>query len=151
MADKVSTSALLKRIIQTKNLTVFLRRNEQHMRPTDFCTRLKAICEERGLVAERVILQSQIERTYGHQLFNGIRRPSRDKVLQIAIALGLSVEETQQLLRSAAKSPLYPRLKRDAAIIYCLKNGLSMIETQEMLNNHGMTLLGDVKKDAENN
>ena len=63
------------------------------------------------MLPAQVIERSQIERTYGHQLFNGTRRPSRDKVLQLALGLGLSVDETQRLLRAAGKSPLYPRLK----------------------------------------
>ena len=31
------------------------------------------------LVPERVIRAASIDRTYGHQIFNGTRRPSRDK------------------------------------------------------------------------
>lgn len=143
MSEKVSTDSLLKRILRTKNLNTFLQRNEQHLRPEAFPELLRAFCDQRNLVPERVIQRAQIDRTYGHQLFNGTRRPSRDKVLQLALGMGLSLEETQQLLQAAGRSALYPRLKRDAALIFCLKNGYDMIETQEILGKHHITLLGE--------
>ena len=142
-SEKVSTDSLLKKILRTKNLNSFLQRNEQYLRPEAFPEMLRSFCDKRGLVPERVIQRAQIDRTYGHQLFNGTRRPSRDKVLQLAISLGLSLEETQQLLQAAGRSPLYPRLKRDAALIFCLKNGYDMMETQETLGKYDITLLGE--------
>ena len=113
------------------------------MQPLDFCATLALFCEQRGLIPERVILRSQIDRTYGHQLFNGTRKPSRDKILQLAIGMKLSLEETQQLLQAAGKSPLYPRLKREAVLIYCLNRGLDMMETQSLLGEKELTLLGE--------
>ena len=96
----------------------------------------------------RVIEQAQIERTYGHQLFNGTRRPSRDKVLQLALGMGLNVDETQQLLRAALKSPLYPRLKRDAVVLFGLQKGLPLLAVQESLTKYGLSLLGGQKGDG---
>ena len=97
------------------------------------------------MLPAQVIERSQIERTYGHQLFNGTRRPSRDKVLQLALGLGLSVDETQRLLRAAGKSQLYPRLKRDAVILYALQKKLPILTVQENLTKYGLTLLGGQK------
>ena len=97
------------------------------------------------MLPAQVIERSQIERTYGHQLFNGTRRPSRDKVLQLALGLGLSVDETQRLLRAAGKSPLYPRLKRDAVILYGIGKKLPIFTVQENLTKYGLTLLGGLK------
>ncbi|MBR1606113.1 MAG: hypothetical protein IJ664_00255 [Clostridia bacterium] len=143
MQDKVSTDSLLKRIFKTKNLESFFQHNEQNMRPREFCTLLASFCDQRELIPERVIFRAQIDRTYGHQLFNGTRRPSRDKVLQLAVGMGLTVEETQRLLQAAGKSPLYPRLKRDAALVFCLKSGYDMMTTQELLSQYGLLLLGE--------
>jgi len=144
MADNISTDSLLRKIVRTKNLNSFLQRNEQYLQAADFCELLRTFCERRNLIPERAILLAQIDRTYGHQLFNGTRRPSRDKALQLAVGMNLSVEETQQLLQAAGKSALYPRLKRDAALIFCLKEGYDMIETQDLLGRYGLTLLGEL-------
>ncbi len=100
------------------------------------------ICKTEGKVPEQVILQASIERTYGHQLFNGTRKPSRDKVIQLAFGLELNVEDTQKLLRIAGKSALYPKIKRDATIIFCLVNHKNVDETQSVLHSLGLTLLG---------
>ena len=96
-----------------------------------------------------VIQRAQIDRTSGHQLFNGTRRPSRDKVLQLAISLGLSLEETQQLLQAAGRSPLYPRLKRDAVILYGIGKKLPILTVQENLTKYGLTLLGGLKNGSD--
>ena len=143
MADKVSTDSLLRKIFRTKNLNTFLQQNEQHLRTVDFQTLLRDYCAARNMIPERVILLAQIDRTYGHQLFNGTRRPSRERVLQLAVALGLSLEETQRLLQAAGRSALYPRLKRDAVVIYCLKNGYDMMRTQELMSRYDLTPLGE--------
>jgi hypothetical protein len=106
---------------------------------------IRSLCEERGLVPEQVILRAEIDRTYGHQLFSGVRRPSRDKVIQLALGMELGVDETQKLLRSAGKSELYPRLKREAVILYCLRKGASVLDTQELLSRYGFSLLGSLR------
>ena len=143
---RVRTDTLMRRIIKADALEDCLRQNEASMEKRDFRAHIHALCRQRNTVPERVIRKSEIERGYGHQLFNGTRRPSRDKVIQLALGFGLSVEETQALLRQAGHSPLYPRLRRDAALIFCLGKGMSVLETQALLDKYGITLLGGVEK-----
>ena len=66
-------------------------------------------------------------------------------MLQLALGLGLSVDETQRLLRAAAKSQLYPRLKRDAVILYGIQKKLPILAVQESLTKYALTLLGGQK------
>ena len=145
MAVRVNTNTLMKRLFKAADLDTYLEGNESNLRSPDFYTLLKQACEKRNMLPAQVIECSQIERTYGHQLFNGTRRPSRDKVLQLALGLGLSVDETQRLLRAAGKSQLYPRLKRDAVILYALQKKLPILTVQENLTKYGLTLLGGQK------
>ena len=77
-----------------------------------------------------VIKKAQIDRTYGHQLFNGTRVPSRDKLLQLSIGMELDLKETQQLLKTAGKSILYAKIKRDAAMIYGITHHMDVMEVQ---------------------
>ena len=142
MANKVNTNTLMKRLFKAADLEDYLQGNENQLMTTGFQALLKSYCDRRKLLPARVIEQAQIERTYGHQLFNGTRRPSRDKVLQLAIGLSLSVEETQRLLRAAGKSALYPRLKRDAVILFGIQRKLPVLTIQEYLTKYGLTLLG---------
>lgn len=145
MAVRVNTNTLMKRLFKAADLDTYLEGNESNLHSPDFYTLLKQACEKRDMLPAQVIERSQIERTYGHQLFNGTRRPSRDKVIQLALGLGLSVDETQRLLRAAGKSQLYPRLKRDAVILYALQKKLPILTVQENLTKYGLTLLGGLK------
>ena len=147
--EQVRTSTLLRGLFKTRNLSAFFRQNEGAMQDADFSGYITGLCQERGLVPERVVKLSQIERTYGHQLFNGTRKPSRDKVLQLAFGFGLDVEETQRLLREAGKSELYPRLKRDAVVLHCIAKQKNLFETQDILSAFNLTLLGGDIRNGE--
>lgn len=73
------------------------------------------------------------DRSYLYQFFNGRRKPTRDLLLQIAVLLSLSTEETQKLLRVGQKAALYPKVRSDAAVIYALEHGLSFFDVDELL------------------
>ena len=144
MDDKITTGALMKRVLGTRHLNAFLKNNEKHMSEVSFTEYLAQLCDEKGLIPERVILQAGLGRTYGHQIFNGTRRPSREKVLQLAFGMQLDVETAQKLLRAAGRSQLYPRLKRDAVLLYCLKNKKTVTETQIIMEKYEVTPLGSL-------
>jgi hypothetical protein len=54
--------------------------------------------------------------------------------------------QTQEMLKIARKSQLYPRIKRDAAIIYCLYNNKSLTDVQILLQDLKLPLLGGREK-----
>lgn len=139
--EKSSTITLLKKLFNSPDLEIFMESNESEMHTLPFHAFLSGICAEKGEIPEHVIHRSAIDRTYGHQLFNGTRKPSRDKVLQLAIGLELNFDETQKLLKVAQKSILYPKIKRDAAIIHCIRNKKEINETQAVLKALGLTPL----------
>lgn len=141
-SKNTSTSTLLRRLLKTRNLRDFLGKNEEAMQVPPFCAYIAGLCRDAGQSQESIIRRSTIERTYGHQLFNGTRKPSRDKVIQLAFGFGMDVEGTQEMLRIARKSPLYPKIKRDAAILYCIGRGADIMETQTLLLDLGLELLG---------
>jgi hypothetical protein len=140
---KPRTSTLLRRIFKTADIKDYIEKNATIMVVPVFHTYITMMCKERKQKKESIIKRACIERTYGYQLFNGTRKPSRDKALQLAIGFGLDLDETQRLLQIADKSKLYPRHKRDAAVIYCICHGLGMDETQVMLDELGLAILGD--------
>ena len=139
---RIRTSTLLQRLFKAPNLKGFMEGNATVMEIPSFHGYISELCRSMGQVPERVIKQASIERTYGHQLFNGTRKPSRDKVIQLAFGFGLDVDGTQKLLKMAQKNPLYPRIKRDAAILYCINYHIGILEAQSMLHDLGLTLLG---------
>ncbi len=140
--EEIRTSVLLQKLFKAKSLPRFLDENEKSLHMPVFNLYLLELCQSRGMVPEQIIKRTTIERTYGHQLFNGTRQPSRDKVLQLAFGFELDVEGAQSLLKVARKVPLYPRIKRDAVIMYCLENHRGEIEVQDMLAEQKLTILG---------
>ena len=138
----IRTSTMLRNLAVTSDFYSFVNDHENVMQETTFSAYLSRLCDVNNLVPERVIKAAQIDRTYGHQLFNGTRKPSRDKVIQLAFGFAMTVEECQGLLRVAGKNPLYPKIKRDAAILFCLSKGMNVLETQSLLESLDLTLLG---------
>lgn len=98
------------------------------------------LCEH-GMTVIQAVQRCNLERSYGYQLFNGTRRPTRNILLTLAIHLGLSEAETQRLLKLARRPVLYARNRQDAAILYCLNHHLPLAETEELLTKLGVNLL----------
>lgn len=140
---KKTTEELFLELEHENSFAQFLCRNKENLETIKFTEYLNGLCRSRNLIPEQVIRAAQIDRTYGHQIFNGTRRPSRDKVIQLAVAFGLSVEETQAFLRAAGRSVLYPRIRRDAAIIFGLSKRMVMQELQEFLASLEISILGE--------
>lgn len=137
----ITTGELLARLFKATHLKDVLE-NEDIPQPPSFHEHLRQLCRSRGEIAEHVIKRAGIDRTYGHELFSGRRKPSRDKVIQLAFGFGLDVEETQQLLKVAQQTPLYPKIKRDAAVIYCLARNMEITEAQNVLVDFNLPVLG---------
>ena len=144
--NRISTEELLALLFKERNLEHFLQRNESEYLAISFSDYLNSWCKENLEVPEQVIRRANLEKSYGHQLFSGKRNPSRDTVLQLAFAMQADLSQAQEMLKAARQSPLYPRIKRDAVIIYCLHNQISLLDTQIILQDLALPLLGGKKK-----
>jgi len=141
MEKKMTTGDLLAGLFKTENIDKYFDKMIEPELPS-FSDYIREMCKSRGETPQHVIKRSGIERTYGHQIFNGTRKPSRDKVIQLALGLGLNVEQTQKMLKIAEKGELYPRVKRDALLLYCITHGMGFAETQDALVHLDLQPLG---------
>lgn len=89
--------------------------------------------EKKHLKRSRVVRMADLNETFGYQIFTGARNPSRDKVLQIAFAMALTLRETNRALRAAGTSSLNSKCRRDAIIIFCIGQGCSLQKVNEEL------------------
>ena len=144
MADekRINTDELLKLLFKERSLEQFLQRNESAYLTLNFSEYLSSWCKAHETVPEQLIRRANLDKSFGHQLFKGKRKPSRDTVIQLAFAMELDVAETQEMLKAARKSLLYPRIKRDTVIIYCLHNHIPLIDTEIILSNLNLPVLG---------
>ena len=63
-------------------------------------------------------------------------------MIKLAFAMRADVAQTQEMLKIARKSVLYPRIKRDTVIIYCLHNHISLVDTELILEDLDLPNLG---------
>ena len=98
---------------------------------------LEKLRKSRGISKTDIINRTGLSKAYVYQVFDGTYVPGRNALLIIALTLNVSVEDTQRLLALARKPALYPKIKRDAAIIICLSKNLSAAEADEFLRGIG--------------
>jgi len=98
---------------------------------------------DKDVSREKVIKKADISKTYGYQIFRGERKPSRDRVIQLAFGFELSYDDTQELLNIARKTVLYPKITRDAVIIHALNHGYDIASVQEALYELSIPILGE--------
>ena len=94
---------------------------------------LRQLLDEKHLERARVVRMADLNETYGYQIFTGARRPTRNKVLQIAFAMALTLKETNRALTAAGASVLTCKDRRDAIIIFCIDRSCSLQKVNEEL------------------
>ena len=135
------TEELFHELAASRHIEDFLERHEEDIKDIDLQSSLYELTNKRGFTIPMIIEKASISKSLAYQIFNGQRTPNRNVLLRIAIILKLNLSETQRLLRIAKKGELYPRIQRDAAIIFCLQHNYSLIDTNEFLENIGETIL----------
>mgnify|MGYP004527736459 CR=1 FL=1 len=140
-----STDELLKLLFKQNNLDRFFCNDETSFIIPQFHEYISALCKIKHEIPAHIIADAGLEKSFGYQLFSGKRKPSRDTVIQLAFGFRCTVDEAQQLLKISGLSVLYPRVKRDSAIIYCLYNNISFVNTQLILEELKLPILGGVR------
>ncbi len=131
--QKVNTEFLNEKLLESTDIKDFIERHSDNLRVDSFHHFLYDLIEKSGKKNSEIFNYSCLSESYGYQLLNGKRQPSRDKIIQLAFGFPLSIVETNMLLKLAKKSQLYVKHKRDAIIIFGLNNKLSLIDLNELL------------------
>jgi hypothetical protein len=130
---KKSTDELLNILDKNKSISAYLSDNKDEFLSEGLADYLNRLLKEKQLKKAEVIKASLINTVYGYQIFSGLKAPSRDRLIQLAIGMHLNLEETQRLLKIGGGSALYPRNKRDSVIIYAINNAYSVLDCDEIL------------------
>ena len=94
---------------------------------------LRELLEQIGLSVPEWIAAADISKSYAYQVLRGERIPGRDILLRTALVLRLSLKEAQRLLAVGGCGALYPKIRRDAAVIFALNQHMTLLETEDLL------------------
>lgn len=134
---------LRERVKNEKGLNEYLD-DLKHITFNDY---LYNLMEEKNMKTKDIYMNCTfISDKYIYSIINGKKsNPSREIVIAIACGLGITVEQTNTLLKYAGHSKLYAKDKDDAIIMYCLEKKMSVDDIEELLRakNSKYTLFKD--------
>ena len=136
MGDKgkeKSTAFLQSELKQASSLEAFMRENMQNLTAKNVPEFLNDMLIKYDMEKSDVVRRSGLSGTYAYQIFDGKKSAGREKLIQLAFAFPLSLEETQKLLRFGGHSELYVKKKREAFIMYALGKGYNISQVNELL------------------
>jgi len=127
------TIELLNELENECNIKKFTNNNDENFMEKPLLEYLEMLLVKYNMKKAEVIKKSELTTVYGYQIFDGKREPKRDKIIQLAFGFGLTLGETQRLLKCAGHSELYPKVKRDVLFIYAINNRLNKNVVEQLL------------------
>lgn len=142
MPMKKDTAEIVKELGLCPDFKTFYNENKAYIVSQKLSDLLCQLLEEKGLKRSQAIREAELAEVYGYQIFSGIRKPDRKKLLCLAVGMKLNIDETQQLLKCAGYPQLYVKHPLDSVVLYGLCNGLSVVQINEILYEYEMETLG---------
>lgn len=134
--NSLPTTAKLMKLLETSP-NQFRDRHLNEIKSISFHEYLSRLMEEKHVSVSHLISGACISKTYVYQFVSGERLPGRDIVLRMALAMRLNINDTQRLLTLAGKGILYPKIRRDAGILFCFRKKMSLDEANSFLEDIG--------------
>ena len=141
------TEDLVKRLMASETLESYLAEDGATLSRslTDY---LRELLRDRRINRADVARASGVNTTFVYDIFGGKSMPGRDTAIMLAFGLGCNVQETQRLLRLAGVSELWPKRRRDAIILWCVKQGMTRAACDDELYRLGERTLLDPEDGA---
>lgn len=129
------TEDLLVRLLESTSLDEYL--SESEVADRSLSEYLKEMLDVHGLKRADVVRASGINATVVYDIFAGKSNPGRDHAIMLAFGLQCDIAQTQRLLRMAGVSELWCKIRRDAIILWSIKQGSSRAEADDELYRFG--------------
>lgn len=129
------TEDLLVRLLESTSLDEYL--SESEVADRSLSEYLKEMLDVHGLKRADVVRASGVNATVVYDIFAGKSNPGRDHAIMLAFGLQCDIAQTQRLLRMAGVSELWCKIRRDAIILWSIKQGSSRAETDDELYRFG--------------
>ena len=131
------TNELLNEIKASRSVESFLQDNQAELVERSLPEYLAKLIREKGLSQKEIIRTSGLNKSYACHIFSGERSTTRPKMLALALAMGLTVDETQHLLHYAGLPQLYARVPWDSIMLYAIHNHKTVMEANLLLDDFG--------------
>lgn len=127
---------ILSNIDDEKQMEEYLNQPKVSDSYKSFTEYFKSLTSVKSLTDTDIIKASGIEKSYYYQIMKETRKPGRDKILRLCIGAGLNMNETTRMLELSENASLYPRNKRDVIISVAIKQHITVIETNLLLDKY---------------
>lgn len=135
-------NTIINGIKDEKKLNSYVADIKDSCRNDGFTNLFHKVCERNNLENSDILPKTNISKSHYYDIVNGkSNNPGRDKMLQICIVAGFTLEETQKALTRTTCGILYPKVERDTIIMFCIVNKLSLIETNEKLYERDLEII----------
>ena len=135
------TSEIVKELGLSEDFKSFYDENKEYMIVDSLAELLSELLQSKGLKKSHVIKNAELSEIYGYQIFSGARVPERNKLLCLAVSMGLNIDEVQQLLKCAGYPQLYVKKPFDSVVLYGFLKGMSVVEINELLYKYDLETL----------
>ncbi len=136
------TSKIVEELGLSPDFKTFYSENKDYMVKEDLSQLLDGLIAKYDLKKSEVIRAAEMSEVYAYQIFSGLRVPERKKLLCLAIAMKLTLDEVQTLLKCAGYSPLYVKIPLDSIVLYGICRHLSVAEINTLLYEYHLETLG---------
>lgn len=100
--NEVDTSGMAQKMRQFNSVGDFFAHNKTHMIHQNLSEYLQWLLLRTKLKRADVVVKTGLDKAYVYQIFEGKKRPSRDKLITIAFGMRLTEDETQRMLKLSA-------------------------------------------------
>ena len=136
------TSKIVEELGICPDFKTFYDENKDYMIKEDLSSLLEQLLATHDLKKSQVIRAAEMSEVYAYQIFSGLRVPERSKLLCLAVAMELSLDEVQTLLKCAGYPTLYVKLPFDSIVLYGICKKLSVVEINDLLFEYDLETLG---------
>lgn len=133
-----TTGELLLNLKRSKDIEQYFMANGEELLQEGLGDYLYQLLEKIEVSATQAAQRSLLSKSQVYNILNNQTKPSRAFVIQLSFGIQATLEQTQQMLRLSGNQRLYPRVKRDAILIFALDNKLSLEDAHELLVKRGV-------------
>lgn len=134
---KTTTELLRELKRQSCSLPDYLSNHKETFVVEDIKAFWEQLIKEKKYSKSNIINKADFSYCYFYDVINGRKMPTKDKVVRLALAMKMSIDECQQALKISGRSALYPKVRRDSVLIYALEKHLTITQCNELLAKHG--------------